>query len=75
MNGLTIAKFAIVGVAEAGLWTLAALGRISPTDAVTYSTVVVVGLLSALGLSAGGAAAGNAIGAHLAKRIGSSSKE
>jgi hypothetical protein len=55
-NFLTYAKFGIVAVAVAGVFVLAALGKVSPEAAVTDVSIVTGALLAALGLSAGGSA-------------------
>jgi hypothetical protein len=60
-NVLTGIKLGVVAVAVAGVFTLAALGRISAGAAVSDVTIVVGSLLAALGLSAGGSAVGAAM--------------
>jgi hypothetical protein len=61
---LTYAKFGIVGVAVAGVFVLAALGKVTPEAAVADVSIVTAALLAALGLSAGG----SAIAAQMAKK-------
>ncbi len=57
---LTYVKLSVVAIAVAGVFVVAAIGKIAPAEAMTGVVTLVTGLVVALGISASGSAITNA---------------